>query len=376
MLPSTLAFGAQFRPPGNFGSVQVSHYTAAKVPVCTGLTIFLGKMIERIYHDSSHCEQRHSQSFVESLRRSIGHPMFSFPVKCIVSSEGGLDLATCAERAKIASLLWSAGISCEYLAQSGVLLSLLRHFSSDSNIVHEWSSSVDRICGTCAILNIPYAIIVQPHLLKTKAVVKLRQTAAHSSSGPLYKGTEEIVPLQSLQSLLLERLSSRNNAREDSPLTDIPNHPSSSDLQAQSNNNIDIECIYVGTDQYFDNEHKVNNSQRKQIMKVMKSSTQKMATRIRDFSDQSTPVIAIDLPFRVVRDVGSLLIFDGIEALNGSEVTAKYPTHKKLLRTLMYALDALVRKHQSQRNSEGRRQLTFFLYSISCDNYDLVTLSR
>jgi len=366
----------QFRPPGNFGSVQISHYTTAKVPFATGLTIFLGKMIERIYHDASYDEQRHNHSFVESLRRSIGHPLSSFPVKCIVSSEGGLDLATCADRATIASLLWSAGISCEYLAQSGVMLSLLRHFSSDSNIVHEWSSNVDRICGTCAILNIPYVIIVQPHLLKTKAVVKLRQTASHTISGPIYKGNEEIVPLKSLQSLLLERLSSRNDAREDSSLTDIPNQPLNSDLQMQSNNNIDIECIYVGTDQYFDNDHRVGgNSQWKQILKVKKTTTQKIANRIRDFSDKSTPVIAIDLPFRVIRDVGNLLIFEGIESLTGSEVELKYPKHKKLLRTLMYALEALVRKHQSQRNLEGKRQLTLFLYSISSDNYDLVTLT-
>ena len=144
----------------------------------------------------------------------------------------------------------------------------------------------------------------------------------------------------------------------------------------QSNNNIGIECIYVGTDQYFDNDHRVGgNSQWKQILKVKKTTTQKIANRIRDFSDQSTPVIAIDLPFRVIRDVGSLLIFEGIESLTGSEVELKYTKHKKLLRTLMYALEALVRKHQSQRNLEGKRQLTLFLYSISSDNYDLVTLT-
>jgi hypothetical protein len=51
----------QFRPPGNFG----------RLPYCAGLTIFLGKMIERIYHNASYDEQRHSQSFVDSLRRSI-----------------------------------------------------------------------------------------------------------------------------------------------------------------------------------------------------------------------------------------------------------------------------------------------------------------
>lgn len=370
----------QFRPPGNFGSVQVSHYAGltflgAKVPICTGLTIFLGKMIERIYQDASYDQQWHSHSFIESLRRSIGHPLPSYPVKCIVSSEGGLDLATCAERAKIASLLWKAGISCEYLPQSGVMLSLLRHFSSDTNVVHEWSSSVDRICGTCAILNIPYVIIIQPHLLKTKAIVKLRQTAFHAVSGPSYKGNEEIVQIKSLDSLLLERLKSLNDGREDSLLTSTPSQPSSSEPQIQTNNNSDVECIYVGTEQYFEQGNRDRNPNLKQIKKVMKSSKQKMVNRIRALSDHSTPVMAIDLPFRVVRDVGSTLTFDGIESLTGNELELKYPMHKKLLRTLMYALEALVRKHHPQRNSEGKRQLTLFLYSIPCDNYDLVTLT-
>ncbi len=381
MILLVLASGVlQFRPPGNFGSVQVSQFAGftflgAKVPICTGITIFLGKMIERIYQDASYDQHLHSQSYIESLRRSIGHPLPSYPVKCIVLSEGGFDLATCAERAKIASLLWKAGISCEYLAQSGVMLSLLQHFSSDSSLVHEWSSSVDRICGTCAILNIPYVIIVQLHLLKTKAVVKLRQTASHTVSGPSYKGNEEIVPLKSLESLLLERLKSINDGREDLPLTVTPSQPSSSDPQIQSSHNNDVECIYVGTEQYFEQGNRVNNPNIKQIQKVMKSSKQKMANRIRVLSDHSTPVIAIDLPFRVVRDVGSMLIFDGIESLHSSELELKYPMHKKLLRNLMYALEALMRKNHPQRNSDGKRQLTLFLYSISCDNYDLVTLT-
>jgi histidyl-tRNA synthetase len=345
-----------FRPPGNFGIL----------PFCTGLTIFVGKMIERIYNIASEDKQRHSQSFVENLRRSIGHPLTPHPVQCIVSSENGLDLNTCEDRAKIASMLWSAGISCEYLAQSSVMLSLLRHYSSD------WSPSGHNFDGTCAILNIPFVVIVQPHLF-AKGFVKLRQTAN--------KGSEELVPLTSLQSLLLDRLNSLSDARNDPALTINPSQLSSNDLDVQSNSNVDTrgklttgQCIYVGSDQYFEDDQRVN-PQRKQIAKVLKSTLQKMTNHVRDISAQTVPIITIDLPFRVVRDLGNFLLFEGIESLNSNEVANKYPEHKKVLRNLMSALDVLVRKSQSKRNMEEIK-LTIFLHSIPCDNFDLVTLTH
>lgn len=348
----------------------------AKVPACIGLILFLGKMIERIYHDAAVDDKRQNHSFVENLRRSMGHPLPSAPINCIVTSESGLDLASCALRAKICALLWSSGISCEYLAQSGVMLSLLRHLSSNSSTVNEWSSSVDRICGICAILNIPFVIIVQPHLLKTKSVVKVRQTTTHSASGPIYSASEELVPLSSLSSVLLKRLGSRFDGRDDMYLANLPSQSASNgdNHQLQSPEKIEIECIYVGIDQYFDSEHKANNAQWKHVKKVMKTTTQKMAIHISDFCDQSLPVVAIDLPFEAVRDIGNSLIFDGLESLNCSMLQTKYSKHKKLLRNLASALDALIQKDH-RPNSEGKRQLTLFLYSISCDKFDMITLA-
>ena len=136
-----------------------------------------------------------------------------------------------------------------------------------------------------------------------------------------------------------------------------------------------IWSAYVGTDQYFDNEHRVNNTQWKQIKKIMAASPKKMTSHINGVVD--IPVIAIDLPFQVVRDLGTSLIFDGIESLNSNNAIAtKYPQHKKLLRNLMYALDALIRKDQSQRSSsDNERKLRLFLYSISCDECDLISLT-
>lgn len=359
----------QFRPPVNFSSVQVNEYTVAKVPFCTGLLIFVGKMIERIYFDAADDGKRQNHSFLENLRRSMGHPLPSAPVNCIVTSENGLDLASSAQRAEICALLWSSGISAEYLTQSGVMLSILRHFSST---VNEWSSSVDRICGVCAILGIPFVVIVQAHLLKTKSVVKLRRMA----SGPVYTGSEELVPITSLSSVILERLSSRSDGRDDTHLTDLLIQPTSiGDNFVQSPGKIEIECIYVGIDQYFDSEHKSSNAQWKNVKKVMKTTMQKMSTHFNDFYDQTVPVIATDLPFQAVREIGSSLIFDGLESLNSSALQMKYSKHKKLLRNLASALDSLIQKIQGRPNSEGKRQLSLFLYSISCDKFDMITFS-
>jgi len=101
-----------------------------------------------------------------------------------------------------------------------------------------------------------------------------------------------------------------------------------------------------------------------------------MACHINDLIDENIPVVAIGLPFRVVRDIGSSLIFDGgIESLISGEITTKYPQHKKMLRNIMYAIDALVRKDDSQPNAKGKRQRRIVLYSTSCDEYDLISIT-
>ena len=65
---------------------------------------------------------------MDSLRTSLGHPLsfYSYSARCIVSSVHGLDAASSADRYLVASRLWAEGIGAEYLAQSGVLASLLR----------------------------------------------------------------------------------------------------------------------------------------------------------------------------------------------------------------------------------------------------------
>ena len=278
-------------------------------------------------------------------------------------------------------MLWTSGISCEYLAQSGVLLSLLRHIQSSTSTSPEWVSSADKVSGICAILNIPFVVVVQPHLLKSKASVRLRQIILSTSSGPVYDGSEEVVPLSSLASLLLDRLSSQRggDSMEDVQLIDHSHHQASngdSSHQIQPHA-VDMDCIYVSTDQYFDNDHRVNNTQWKSIKKIMRTSSHNVSSHVSDvINQQNTPVVAIDLSFRFVRDLGSSLTFDGIECLNGSsEIISKYPQYKKILRNLMYALDALMqKKSQGSSDSEKQGELNLFLYSTVDDKYDLITL--
>jgi len=375
-----------FRPPGNFGSINMRTYTRAPIPFCVGVRFMVGKMIDCLYYDAfQHDEvqlgkKRPGQSFLDCIRQNVGLPFLDRAtyVNCIITSENGFDLSTFSERAAVASLLWSAGIPAEYQPQSSVMMTLLKHFSTEhiksGPAAHEWST--DMICGICSIMNIPYVVIVSSHLLESKGAVKLRQTTLVTALGPSfnYAGGEEVVPLSSLVSILSERLN-RKDHRENS--TDIVRDRSfqsascdDSNPPIPTQNTIDIECIYVSEDQYFDSEQKVSNAQWKSVKKIMKSSVQRMKCHLGDlFNGSSVPVVAIDLTYQKLREIGNSLIFNGLGSLLG-DITTKYPEHKKLLRTLMYAVDGLIRKE-----FHNEKDSCLLLYSIPDDKFDLITFS-
>jgi translation initiation factor 2-alpha kinase 4 len=97
----------RFRPPGNFASATVSHYTSAPIPVCVGVRFFVGKFVELIYidaamlgrHDGNQSGNENRNIDAESqnidlLRRSLGHPLsFSKSVHCVVASVHGLGMS-------------------------------------------------------------------------------------------------------------------------------------------------------------------------------------------------------------------------------------------------------------------------------------------
>lgn len=96
----------RFRPPGNFASAVVSHYTSAPIPVCVGVRFFVGKFVELIYVDATMFgrqdrnqpggESRNADADsqnIDILRRSLGHPLsFSKSVHCVVASVHGLGM--------------------------------------------------------------------------------------------------------------------------------------------------------------------------------------------------------------------------------------------------------------------------------------------
>jgi hypothetical protein len=71
---------------------------------------------------------------LDTLRASLGHPLFSYSysARCVVSGVNGLDAASARERFVVVSRLWAEGIPAEYLAQSGVMASLLRQQREDT----------------------------------------------------------------------------------------------------------------------------------------------------------------------------------------------------------------------------------------------------
>lgn len=125
----------RFRPPGNFGSVQLDKYTSAPIPFCFGTRFFVRRFVERAYVEASNCAETEalaskvtSNADIESIRKSLGHPFQVFPsVQCVIVGTNGFDTESLLSRAMVATKLWSDGISAEYVAQSGVMLSLLKH---------------------------------------------------------------------------------------------------------------------------------------------------------------------------------------------------------------------------------------------------------
>ena len=129
------------RPPGNFGSALFNAYTTAPIPKCVGVRFTIGRLIELIYLETSLSNTILLESFdaskgsntdvryeLDAIRGSLGAPLnvMPQPIQCMVASVNGLDATTAKDRFIVASRLWSEGISCEYLAQSGLMASLLK----------------------------------------------------------------------------------------------------------------------------------------------------------------------------------------------------------------------------------------------------------
>lgn len=334
---------------------------------------------------------------MDILRKSLGHPLnYASSVDCIIASVHGLDSESAQERLFVASKLWANKISAEYLPQSGVMISLLKQSRQRGGGLGDHASdwSLDELYGVCAILKIPFVVIVQPHLLRDKGSVRLRSIAFDSfTSGAGSGGNEIFVELDNLASTI-SSMSSHDNAA-----VDMSDHHRSvqgtATIETASTGIAKVDCIFVDNDQFFSTDKQVSKSDTsnwKEVMKSLKSVSQKSQAYLEAVYAPSagtgalphvalhgTPVFAVHLSFWILREFGTSLMKRGEPTASGAsaELTEKYPRHKRLLKTLAMAIDNTMKRNgywSSGKAAAKKPLLTIFLYSKSDDRFDMVSL--
>jgi hypothetical protein len=413
----------RFRPPGNFGSVQLDKYTSAPIPFCFGTRFFVRRFVEQAYVEASKSAEIEvltskvvSNADIESIRKSLGHPFQVFPrIQCVIVGTNGFDAESLLSRAMVATKLWLDGISAEYVAQSGVILSLLKHtvnhgltsYSSVSqinnilcfcasieltnltySIFQDWT--IDQIEGICSILKIPFLIIVQDHLLRDKKSVRLRlvKDLHHDIST-----NEDVVILSSLASVLKDHLYKNDYGNEtDHGLLALDRSKAQNLKQPQNQdafnpkNPYDIECVFVDTDQFYCEEHfSGRDPKSKSIWKLVNKCTQRAEDHILRLFTSSAHgegciVLAAHLPFIVIREFDSIAMFGSKQTVtaNVSETILKHTKYRKTLKTLALCLDHLIRRHNGKNKPIETKKMSMFsafIYSIEDDRFDLLQLS-
>ncbi|CAB9500620.1 eIF-2-alpha kinase GCN2 [Seminavis robusta] len=402
------------RPPGNFGSAIFNHYTTAPIPMCAGVSFSVGKLVELAYMDATVPEQGEKDIITEMpqklsmdkpgvdfLRRLLGHPLkFSRSVKCVVASPHGMDSSSTSERLLVAARLWAEGISAEYMPQSGVMLSLIKRLRGDDSSTNEVGSdwSLAELLGACALLNIPFVVIVQEHLLKDKGSVRLRKVLSYDLDTGWRSGSagsnELFVPLDLLASTIREMSAESIKLSKGEPISEEPRQESGGgsmrDLGSQRGT-AHVECIFVDQDQFYSDGVNVDTPHYKTVLKAMKNLAQRseayLSTQMNAVG--STPVFGVsDLPFWVLRDFGTCLMRREVKeksAVGASvEVTERFPRGKRALKGLAMAIDNFMKKRgywdqngtkTGSGETHGSSQLlTLLLYSKLDDRFDMISL--
>lgn len=268
-------------------------------------------------------------------------------------------------------------------------MSLIIHFLCVRCYVQDWT--LDELYGVCAILRIPFVVVVQPHLLKEKREVRLRRVTDAAGSILSSGANEEVVQIDSLAATMKEYLVAFPGSDEET-LGNQSEMQVNRSIQPEEGTSVPkavVECIYVDTDQYYGNEKQVskNDANFKVVLKALKGITQRSEAFLNGLTDppkssgvQGTPVVAVDLPFWVLRDFGTCLMRRGGSSALGAavETTEKYPKHKRILKTLSMAIDSLTRKsiNSGLARKGANDLLTVFLYSKCDDRYDMIALDK
>jgi hypothetical protein len=397
------------RPPGNFASALFTQYTTAPIPFACGVRFAIGKFVELVYVDSALLDPEEASgdnsttNEIQQMRKMLGHPLsFAESVHCIIASVHGMDNSSVPERFLVACRLWANGVSAEYLPQSGVMLSLLKRIreeSQDSASASDWS--LTELYGVCALLKIPWVVIVQPHLLKDKKSVRLRRIAFDSQgqTGNTSATGEQFVSLDDLASTVKESndVDEGPDAMVESFSGPVANHIH------QSNRGVEVECYYIDNDVYYSTSLSKNESPHwkaynKAIKKVEHSAKAFMST-LGGATDgggmHDIPVFAVtDVSFWAIRDFATALMRRERQeqSSNGAftETAETYPKFKRSLKTLSIAIDNFMKRqgiwtttstnrdsHHHQHHHHGDTSLlTALIYSKNDDRFDVFSVSH
>lgn len=246
---------------------------------------------------------------------------------------------------------------------------------------------MDQLCGMCGVLNIPFVVIVQPHLLKDKGAVRLR---------PVFElGNERFVSLASLSGEVLDRLSllteansSQQTLRNASQDRELASHAlSAREMPSNASPPVKVECFYVDSE-HFISQLAVHESRSKSGKKALKTASQRAEAYLSELigsSVGSTPVFAVDLPLRILREYGTCLMESGSTvARTRDEISQKYLQHKRVVKTLSSAIDSFLRRRTTTNEKKSKASLetraatqsvSMLLYSSIDDRFDLVSIN-
>lgn len=279
---------------------------------------------------------------------------------------------------------------------------------------------------TIFFFQIPFVVIVQPHLLREKGSVRLRQVLNEGVvDGYSYGSSERVVSVENLAWTILELspfstdgLDKNGGKGDHIPTLASQNSKETAPASVKSC----IDYIYIENDQFFESDRSVSKAETpnwKAVLRSMKGVVHKGESFVASLADPSSsstkvgsssgssssntsgsnelPLFAVaDVPFWLIRDLGTCLMKHSqeetaVEACK--EIAEKYPKHKRVLRTVGQAIDQYMKRHtfwSSKTNEKGshhhhhthhhhhhhrqKQLIPMLLYSKSDDRFDLITL--
>ena len=332
---------------------------------------------------------------IESIRNTLGHPILKqHQIKCFIASANGLDNSFLSERAKVCAQLWMNDVPSDYVPHSGLIISFLQKsnmYLGKTGI--DQICTLDQLCGICLVLNIPFVVIVQPHLLNDKGSIRLRSLmTTHMTQNY----TDEIISVTSLATIIKERLHnilmpSDVDVEAKRRVALLPEN--SKELTRLNSSSIgthstDAHRIYIENDRYFVvyPEGKGDNVP-KPMLKIMTTIMQKADFFLSKVLD--TPkvkngayLVAVNVSFIVLRDFGTSAMAatssqNSSIALITADTINKYPGQDKTLKTLGKALDYLLKqRREGAKHTDPMSSCHVLLYSIYDERFDLITLGE